>query len=677
MKNIRMAAKISIISIVVLVLGLIGLWFAANRQMTKTMEASIVRQLSASVEMQAEIVRSYVDKAETYLVGYAQAPVLAKALQKTEDSTLAAELQGYTDAYAVTGDNLENIYVADYNSTVIASQVQGVIGVTLREGDALKQLQDAIAQGMYNTGIMASKSTGAQVISMYYPVNGAGGEPLGYVGAAIYAENLRDTLSGLSNEEEGGNYLLLDAASGSYIFCPEDEMIGTAIEDTDVLNIIEQAKNAGNQAKAFEYTDSVTGKRVLSAIYYLEERDWVLVALTDWDIAFSEVRALTNMLAILCFAVLVIISLAIWGCVAVLARDISREADIIQNIGTLDFTERQKLEHYCGRKDEVGMIADAMKVLVDAMYHVVEGLKKKSSELLGMAGEMSGTSSSASGTIRNVETAIQEIAEGAGNQAAETESASERVIQIGNQIAKTKEKSSRLSDVAEQINNSSEEALETLQLLVGINEQAKNAVEEINKQTLNTNESVQKIRDAAQLITSIAEETNLLSLNASIEAARAGDQGSGFAVVAGQIKKLAEQSNDSAKYIDKIIEALLEESSRAVQVMDEVKNIMKTQSEHLSGTKDRFGEVGHSVEVTQREIMDIDSMISHMDEERTGVVDIVQSLTAIAEENAASTQESLASTEMVNGMIKEVADVAKELAELANAIEADIDIFKV
>lgn len=231
---------------------------------------------------------------------------------------------------------------------------------------------------------------------------------------------------------------MLDAASGSYIFCPEDEMIGTVIENTDVLNIIEQAKNAGNQAKAFEYTDSVTGKRVISAIYYLEERDWVLVALTDWDIAFSEVRALTGMLAILCFAVLVIISLAVWGCVAVLARDISREADIIQNIGTLDFTERQKLERYCGRKDEVGMIADAMKVLVDAMYQVVEGLKKKCGKLLEMAGEMSGTSSSASGTIRNVETAIHEIAEGAGNQALETENASNASYRLEIKLRKQK-----------------------------------------------------------------------------------------------------------------------------------------------------------------------------------------------------------------------------------------------
>ncbi|MDE5932507.1 MAG: cache domain-containing protein, partial [Lachnospiraceae bacterium] len=313
MKNMRMAAKISMISIVVLVFGLVGLWLAANQQMTRTMEASVVKRLNTSVEMQAEIVRDYVDKAETYLVGYAQAPVLAKALQKADDVPLAAELQEYTDAYAVTGDNLENIYAADYNSTVIASRVQGVIGVTLREGEALKQLQNAIAQGMYNTGIMASKSTGAQVISMYYPVNSTEGEPLGYVGAAIYAENLRDTLNSLSGEEEGSNYLLLDAASGSYIFCPEDEMIGTMIENTDVLNMIEQAKDAGNQAKSFEYKDNATGKRIISAIYYLEERDWVLVALTDWDIAFSEVRALTGMLAILCFAVLVIISLAVWG----------------------------------------------------------------------------------------------------------------------------------------------------------------------------------------------------------------------------------------------------------------------------------------------------------------------------------------------------------------------------
>ncbi len=677
MKNIKIATKISIITIGILAVGLFGLWFVANGQMTKVMKASIMSQLNNSVETQAEIVRSYVDKAETYLIGYAQAPKMIETLQDTGDAGNVTQLQEYTDRYAGTGDNLENIYAADYNSTVVASHVQGVIGVTLREGDALKQLQDAIAGGMYNTGIMASKATGAQVISMYYPVNNKDGQPVGYVGAAIFAENLRDTLNELSGKREGSSYMLLDAAAGTYIFCPNDELIGAAIESEDVLQMIELAKNAENKESSLEYMDTESGRKMISAIYYMEERDWVLVALSDWDIAFESVQALTNMLAILCIVVLVVISLTVWGSVSMIARDISGEAGIIQEIGTLDFTGREKLNKYCGRKDEVGMIADATRVLVDASYHVVVELQEKSRELLKTAGEMNKSSAVTFDTVKSVESAIHEIAMGASNQASETNSASNSVVHIGNQIAETKDKSSTLYGVAENINSSGEEAIKTLQTLGDINEQAKNAVEQINKQTLTTNESVLKIRDAAQLITSIAEETNLLSLNASIEAARAGEQGRGFAVVAGQIKKLAEQSNDSAKYIDSVIDVLLQESSEAVQIMDDVKEIMKLQSERLADTKSCFEEVTQNVIVTQQEIANITQNISDMDEERIGVVDAVQSLTAIAEENAAGAQESLASTEMVNDMVKKVADAAKELAELADAIEKNISIFKV
>ena len=677
MKNIKIATKISIITIGILAVGLFGLWFVANGQMTKVMKASIMSQLNNSVETQAEIVRSYVDKAETYLIGYAQAPKMIETLQDTGDAGNVTQLQEYTDRYAGTGDNLENIYAADYNSTVVSSHLQGVIGVTLRDGDALKQLQDAIAGGMYNTGIMASKATGAQVISMYYPVNNKDGQPVGYVGAAIFAENLRDTLNELSGKREGSSYMLLDAAAGTYIFCPNDELIGAAIESEDVLQMIELAKNAENKESSLEYMDTESGRKMISAIYYMEERDWVLVALSDWDIAFESVQALTNMLAILCIVVLVVISLTGWGSVSMIARDISGEAGIIQEIGTLDFTGREKLNKYCGRKDEVGMIADATRVLVDASYHVVVELQEKSRELLKTAGEMNKSSAVTFDTVKSVESAIHEIAMGASNQASETNSASNSVVHIGNQIAETKDKSSTLYGVAENINSSGEEAIKTLQTLGDINEQAKNAVEQINKQTLTTNESVLKIRDAAQLITSIAEETNLLSLNASIEAARAGEQGSGFAVVAGQIKKLAEQSNDSAKYIDSVIDVLLQESSEAVQIMDDVKEIMKLQSERLADTKSCFEEVTQNVIVTQQEIANITQNISDMDEERIGVVDAVQSLTAIAEENAAGAQESLASTEMVNDMVKKVADAAKELAELADAIEKNISIFKV
>lgn len=231
--------------------------------------------------------------------------------------------------------------------------------------------------------------------------------------------------------------------------------------------------------------------------------------------------------------------------------------------------------------------------------------------------------------------------------------------------------------LSSRISTSSNQALGTLETLVDINRQAKSAIEKINEQTLSTNESVLKIKDAATLITSIAEETNLLSLNASIEAARAGESGRGFAVVAGQIKKLAEQSNDSAQYIGNVIVSLLEDSSAAVQVMNDVHEIMERQSEHLTITEDRFNEVNHDIDLTQAGISRIAKSISETDSEREEVVDIVQSLTAIAEENAAGTQESLASTEMVNTMVSDVANAAALLAQLSDTIDQNIRIFTI
>lgn len=674
MKNVKLAVKISAISIVMLVIGLIGLWFVTNSRMTKVMEESIMQQLSGSVEMQAEIVKDYVAEAEKYLTAFAQAPEVEKGLRDAGNSNVIEELQKYTDDYAKVGD-LENIYVADYGSTVIASHVQSAIGATLREGESLKQLQDAIAKGIYNAGIMASKATGMQVISLNYPVNDEAGQPLGYVGAAIYAEGLRDTLNELSDSEAGTNYMLLDSAAETYIFCQEDELIGTPIEDENVLQMITSANNTGDQVGFLEYTDRESGEEVISAMYYLAERDWVFVVLKDRNIAFSSVRTLTGMLAVICIIVLVLISVAVWVCVSMLARDINKEADIIQGFGALDFTRKLELDNYCGRKDEVGMIADATKTMIDSVFHVVSEVKVRSAELQKTATLMSDNASSTTDNIMNVENAIREIATGAEGQATETQKASDSVLHIGNGIVETKEKSAKLSDVAEKISDSSKEALTNLKTLVEINEQVKDAVEQINAQTLTTNESVLKIRDAAQLITSIAESTNLLSLNASIEAARAGEQGKGFAVVAGQIKSLAEQSNDSAKYIDQIIDTLLQDSSNAVQLMNDVKNIMDTQSERLIVTENRFEEVGNEVVATQTAVKDIDGAITDVDFERESVVDVVQSLTAIAEENVASTEEALASMETVSGMVKDVAEIAGQLTDLADAIESNIEIF--
>ena len=281
------------------------------------------------------------------------------------------------------------------------------------------------------------------------------------------------------------------------------------------------------------------------------------------------------------------------------------------------------------------------------------------------------------GSVENVEKAIHEIAESTIQQAEDTQQAVQSVLHIGDTIEKTMSETETLSEYTGSIQKTSEEMRGTVRGLSKVNRNTEKAINEISAQTMSTNQSVMKIKDAAQLITSIAEETNMLSLNASIEAARAGEQGRGFAVVASQIQNLAEQSNDSAKLIDSIIVTLIEESNNSMETMLKMKDIMLEQSKQLSHTEDQFSEIYENIEVTKQGVTSIYDTVKNMDEERLMVVELVRKLSEIASDNAAGTQEILASTEMLDGMVKDVSDVSKQLVSVSDNIEKSVSGFTV
>nr|WP_253295564.1 methyl-accepting chemotaxis protein [Roseburia sp. MSJ-14] len=244
-------------------------------------------------------------------------------------------------------------------------------------------------------------------------------------------------------------------------------------------------------------------------------------------------------------------------------------------------------------------------------------------------------------------------------------------------VEDTNSQVSALHNAADAIKESSDTANNTLQELDLINKKAIDSINVIYEQTHTTNESALKIKEATTLIASIADETNLLSLNASIEAARAGEAGRGFAVVASQIQKLAEQSNDSARQIDEVIYALLEDSEKAVKTMDEVKTIMEQQSENVSKAGTVFSQVETGITESINGIAQIADRTNKLNSTRSGIVDVVQNLTAIAEENAASTEETSAAVIEVANVMQEISDHAAELQNIASTLEKNISIFKI
>lgn len=333
-------------------------------------------------------------------------------------------------------------------------------------------------------------------------------------------------------------------------------------------------------------------------------------------------------------------------------------------------------EKTASRSDEVGDLCKYVEELRTRLAEIIGKLKEESGHLYSSSNRLYSTSQNANDAVGQVERAVHEIADGATSQADETQKATENVILMGNMVEETSAQVEELQKNAIEMQKSSEQASAILSELAAVNQETVDAIEVISQQTNTTNESALKIRDATNLITEIADETNLLSLNASIEAARAGEQGRGFAVVAAQISKLAEQSNESARKIEEIITSLIADSTKSVETMNHVRDIMERQNENVQKTDEAFQIVKDGIDRSMDGVKYIADKTTQLDEARVNVVDVVQNLTAIAEENAAGTEETSASATEFGNMIGDIESETQGLKDAANVIEESVGIFK-
>ena len=329
------------------------------------------------------------------------------------------------------------------------------------------------------------------------------------------------------------------------------------------------------------------------------------------------------------------------------------------------------------RTDEIGSIAKATQHLRDSFLKVIGDIKSSVAVVKKASENVDQMSNQSSRTVEDISHAVEEIAIGASSQADETQTAAEQIENIGHLIQDVVGEVGVLSSTSEEMGNAENNAQNIMADLVLTTSKTTEAVDQIENQTAATNESAKEIAQAVEIITSIAEQTNLLSLNASIEAARAGEVGRGFAVVASEIQKLADQSNQSAVKIQMIIDDLMVESDKTVNIMKGVRSAVAEQEAKIHETKNIFGTVRAGVQKSVVEIDGISERSSELDTRRGRIVDIIDNLSAVSEENAASTQETMASIEELTAMMNELATSANKLNELADLLEESVSVFKV
>lgn len=491
---------------------------------------------------------------------------------------------------------------------------------------------------------------------------------------ALQPDKLKSLLSESSIKSMETSYVYVVDGSGTMLYHPTAEKIGKPVENVVVKGVVADIANGKHPEPEF-ISYEFKGAQKYAGYYVTKNSEAIIVMTADEDDALKSVSYMFNV-QIRFGIITLIVALGVGIILAILiTKSLSMLTGCVIRMASLDCRRYPELGKLTKRKDETGFMAKAVEELQMKLTDTVGQIKNQSIIISDEADVLGNKVEISQQNIDSIINAMDDISLGANNQAEDTEKAATDVNVIGEMVQNADKAVKQLNNNAVIMQQSGKAAIDSLNELINCNGDVVNAINDVCTQARTTNQSVTNIREATELITSIAGQTNLLSLNASIEAARAGEAGKGFAVVASEIQSLSTQTGESVQKINDIINRLNEDSAKEMEIMQKVLQIVSIQNENVNSTKDAFGELVSGVETSLSGIQTIAVQTDKMDVSRKHVVDVVSNLSSVAEENAASTEETNVALTQVSDIVSDIFAQGKVLKDIATELDKKVDMF--
>lgn len=386
----------------------------------------------------------------------------------------------------------------------------------------------------------------------------------------------------------------------------------------------------------------------------------------------ADVAAAKNKMIITSIVAAVVLIVIFGAFVIFLSRKVSAPikstADSLEIIAKGDFTSDND---YDSAITETKSLITSSKGLQKNISSMLSQISSDATTLADKVSEVNILAEQSSSSAEQISSAVGELADGATSMAQNVQAINEQVMEMGNLINNVVEDADKLGTSANAMQQANNEAYGYIGSLENSSSTTMNAVAGIKSQVVNTNEAITRITSAVGMITDIASQTNLLALNASIEAARAGEMGKGFAVVAESIGNLANQSAESTAEIRAIIDELTKQSEQSVLASESVEKAINDEQVILSETKKRFDVLNQEITSSVEEINAISAQTESLESIKATIIENVSDLSAISQENAASTEEVTASMENIAMNIRVISDNSDGMNGIAdNLVDA-------
>lgn len=495
------------------------------------------------------------------------------------------------------------------------------------------------------------------------------------------ADTLKHMFGNLRVEGLRDCYAYVVSRDGTMLYHPTESKIGQPVENEVVKQLVQdldtnESDVASSDVVEYEYQGD-TKFAAYSLGGYENGRAHYIVVVTAGEKAITmESWEIIGKGLILSTIVIIILLIVFGYLINRMIKPLAEMTHALQGLAELDLHEDARINKYINKKDEAGAIARAIKQVQNALTTTIEEIQSISHNVATSSVTLLENINNTDDSIINVDSAVNDIALGATNQAQDTQDANNAVMTIGEAIENVNQSIGMLATTSEALGTDANRGISTIDVASDNTSKVARAIELVQEKTLQTQEAVVKINEVTGLISDIAAQTNLLSLNASIEAARAGEAGRGFAVVAGEIGNLAKQSAESTQTISDIIGQLNEISAETVEESENAYRLVSDLTEGTEDVKRAFNRILDGVKKAIQQIERLEQDAKNVETEKENTVGSMEGLSAVAEENAASTEEVSAILSQVKETMTSMVAETERQKEYSTVLDQNIKKFK-